>query len=191
VKKVLLFLANGFEVYEASIIIDVIGWNLVHGDKTTELITCGIRKKIKSAFNLKFATDLTIDEVKVDEYEALIIPGGFEIYGFYEDAYNEKLLEMIREFHRNNKIIASICVGALPVGKSGILKGKKGTTLFVRQGHLRENGVVVLKEPVVFDDNIITSLNPATATDVAFKLLELLTSKEKSDYIKEIMGFNR
>jgi hypothetical protein len=46
-------------------------------------------------------------------------------------------------------------------------------------------------EPIIFDDNIITSLNPATATDVAFKLLELLTSKKNSDYIKEIMGFNR
>ncbi|WAG54607.1 hypothetical protein LL033_18590 [Clostridium estertheticum] len=42
---------------------------------------------------------------------------------------------------------------------------------------------------MVIDDNIITCWNPSTAIDVDFKLLELLTSKEKSNYIKDIMGF--
>ena len=41
-KKVLLLLANGFKTYEASVFIDVLGWNLVDGDGTTEVITCGI-----------------------------------------------------------------------------------------------------------------------------------------------------
>ena len=41
----------------------------------------------------------------------------------------------------------------------------------------------------VIDNNIITCWNPSTAIDVAFKLLELLTSQEKSNHIKGIMGF--
>jgi len=36
---------------------------------------------------------------------------------------------------------------------------------------------------------VITSWNPSTATDVAFLLLEQLTSKNQSDFIREIMGF--
>lgn len=193
-KKVLLLLAKGFEVYEASVFTDVLGWNLVDGDRTTEVITCGLKKEVKSTFNLRVTTDITIDEVNVDDYAALAIPGGFEEYGFYEDAYDEKFLQLIREFHEKNKIIASICVAALPVGKSKILQGKRGTTYNmkngIRQEKLREYGVNVVNEPMVIDDNIITSWNPSTAMDVAFKLLELLTSKEKSDYIREIMGFN-
>lgn len=193
-KKVLLLLAKGFEVYEASVFTDVLGWNLVDGDRTTEVITCGLKKEVKSTFNLMVTTDITIDEVNVDDYAALAIPGGFEEYGFYEDAYDEKFLQLIREFHEKNKIIASICVAALPVGKSKILQGKRGTTYNmkngIRQEKLREYGVNVVNEPMVIDDNIITSWNPSTAMDVAFKLLELLTSKEKSDYIREIMGFN-
>mgnify|MGYP003365582520 CR=1 FL=1 len=193
-KKVLLLLAKGFEVYEASVFTDVIGWNLVDGDRTTEVITCGLKKEVKSTFNLRVTTDITIDEVNVDDYAALAIPGGFEEYGFYEDAYDEKFLQLIREFHEKNKIIASICVAALPVGKSKILQGKRGTTYNmkngIRQEKLREYGVNVVNEPMVIDDNIITSWNPSTAMDVAFKLLELLTSKEKSDYIRKIMGFN-
>ena len=46
-KKVLLLLADGFETFEASVFIDVIGWNLVEGDKSTELFTCGLKKEIK------------------------------------------------------------------------------------------------------------------------------------------------
>ena len=123
----------------------------------------------------------------------LLLAKGFEEYGFYEDAYQEEFLQLIREFHKKNKLIASICVGALPLCKSGILKGKKATTYNmgngIRQSMLKEFGVNVVNEPVVIDNNIITCWNPSTAIDVAFKLLELLTSQEKSNYIKGIMGF--
>jgi len=192
-KKVLLLLANGFEIYEAGVFIDVIGWNLVDGDGTTEIITCGIKNEIKSTFNIKITTDITIDEVNVDDYDALAIPGGFEEYGFYDDAYDEKFLDIIRRFYNKDKIIASICVGALPIGKSKILEGKTATTYNmkngIRQEELRKYGVNVINKSIVLDDNIITSWNPSTAIDVAFKLLELLTSIEKANYIKEIMGF--
>ena len=111
VKRVLLLLAKGFEVYEASVFTDVLGWNLIDGDRTTELISCGLDREIKSSFNLKVTTDLLINQVNVDDFEALALPGGFEEYGFYEDAYQEEFLQLIREFHKKNKIIASICVG--------------------------------------------------------------------------------
>lgn len=46
-KKTLLLLAEGFEILEASAFIDVMGWNLIEGDKTTKLFSCGIKKKFK------------------------------------------------------------------------------------------------------------------------------------------------
>ncbi len=192
-KKVLLLLAKGFEIYEASAFTDVIGWNLVDGDGTTELISCGITKEIMSTFNQKFIADITVDQVNVDEFDALAIPGGFSEYGFYEEAYDERFLKVIRDFNAKGKIIASICVAALPIGKSGILEGKKATTYNkkngIRQKTLSEFGVQVINEPIVIDQNIITSWNPSTAIDVALKLLELLTSPEKSQYIRNLMGY--
>lgn len=127
-KKVLLLLANGFETFEASVFIDVIGWNYIDGDKSTQLFTCGRTKEINSTFNQRIIVDYTFDEVNIDEYDALAIPGGFIEYDFYNDAYNEHFLEILREFDKKGKIIASICVAALPLGKSGVLKGRKGTT---------------------------------------------------------------
>jgi len=191
-KKVLLFLPDGFETFEASIFIDVIGWNLVDGDGTTELFSCGFHREVKSTFNQRMVVDYLIDEISVTDFDALAIPGGFREYDFYREAYDERLLELVREFDKQGKVIASICVAALVLGKSGILKGKKGTTYNmnpVRRETLKTYGVEVVNEPIVVSGNIITSWNPSTAANVALHLLELLTNKQNADYIREIMGF--
>lgn len=192
-KKVLLLLSEGFEIYEASVFIDVMGWNLEEGDGSTRLFTCGMRREVKSAFKQCFVVDHLLEEIKVDDYEALAIPGGFETYGFYNDAYNSAFLNLIRSFRERGKTIASICVGALPVGKSGILAGKKGTTYNnpIRRAALEACHVEVLHQPIVEDDNIITSWNPETAVCVAFRLLEKLTTKENTDKVRALMGFSK
>ena len=190
-KKVLLLLADGFETFEASVFIDVMGWNLVEGDGSTQLFTCGLRKELKSSFNQQFIVDCVIDEIDISLFDALAVPGGFELYGFYNDAYDEKFINIIRGFKAMNKIIASICVGALPLAQSGILKDKKGTTYNnnVRREALKECGVQVVNQPIVVDDHIITSWNPSTAIDVALLLLEHLTTKNNADNIRKLMGF--
>lgn len=190
-KKILLLLADGFEFFEASVFIDVMGWNHAEGDGTTQLFTCGLRREINSSFNQKLVVDFVLEEIDVNDFEALAVPGGFEIYGFYNDAYDEQFLSVIRAFRTAGKMIASICVGALPLGKSGILAGKNGTTYnsVVRRETLRDFGVNVLHQPVVVDDNIITSWNPSTAMEVAFLLLEQLTSSENTAHVKRLMGF--
>lgn len=191
-KKVLLLLANGFEIFEASAFIDVIGWNLVEGDGSTRLYSCGLRKELKSTFDQRFTVDFLIDEIVVDDYAALAIPGGFEEFGFYKDAFDDKFLGLIQQFRDKNKIIATICVGALPLGKSGILRNRCATTYNknpLRQQMLRSYEAQVMNEPVVEDDNIITSWNPSTAIPVAMRLLEKLTSKENAERVSALMGF--
>jgi len=192
-KKVLLLLADGFEIFEASAFIDVIGWNLVEGDGSTELFTCGLKKEIKSTFNQRFIVDFTINEININSFDALAIPGGFEVYGFYNDAYDAKFSDLIRDFKAKNKIIATICTGALPLGKSGVLKNKKGTTYnsTVRREGLKDFGVNVVNQPIVMDDNMITSWNPSTAVDVALLLLEHLTTKDNADKVHQLMGFDK
>lgn len=192
-KKILLLLAEGFETYEASVFIDVMGWNRMEGDGTTVLESCGFTKEVNTSFGQKAIADHLIDEIVVADYDALAIPGGFEEFGFYDQAYDEKFLSIIRDFHTQNKPIAAVCVASLPVGKSGILNGKKGTTYNqnpLRQQALRDFGAEVLQQPVVETEKIITSLNPSTAMAVAYRLLEMLTSKENTDKVKKLMGFN-
>ncbi|MDF2943670.1 MAG: putative intracellular protease/amidase [Herbinix sp.] len=190
--KTLLFLAKGFETMEFSVFIDVLGWARDDYGYDVPVETCGFQKEVMSTFNIPILVDKIIDDINVDDYDALAIPGGFEEYGFYDEAYDEKFLNLIREFDIKGKIIASICVAALPLGKSGVLKNRKATTYHLggkRQKELADFSVEVVNEPIVIDKNIITSYCPATAAGVAFKLLELLTSKEKMEAVKQAMGF--
>ena len=190
-KKVLLLLARGFEVYEASVFIDVMGWNKTAGDKSTELFTCGLTKEVTSTFDQKFIVDYVHGEIDISEYDALAIPGGFEEYGFYDESYSEPFLKMIRDFNSMSKTIASICVAALPLGKSGILNGRKATTYnsHVRRSALKQFNAEIINQPVVVDNNVITSWNPATAIEVALLLLQELTTTENANHIRNIMGF--
>ncbi|HSI78080.1 MAG TPA: DJ-1/PfpI family protein [Lunatimonas sp.] len=192
-KRVLLFLAQGFEEYEASVFTDIIGWSRICGKEPVDLITTGLRPEIKCTWNFTVRPELEFERVKVKDYDALAMAGGFEKAGFYEDAYDERLLNLIREFDKEGKIIAAVCVSALPLGKSGVLKGRKATTYDlldgVRRKQLADFGAIVQDENIVIDGNIITSTGPSTAVDVAFILLEMLTDKENVDLVKKYMRF--
>ena len=193
-KKILLLLANGFEAYEASVFTDILDWNMVEGDGSTKLVTCGVQKKLMCTGHLTVMPELLTSEVDVTEFAALAIPGGYESYGFYKDAYCDEFLSIIQQFNLSGKIIAAICVGALPLGKSGVLYGRQGTTYHLNNGYRQQQlasfGVNVVNQPIVIDGNIITSSSPATALDVSFKLLEILTSSENCQHIKHLMGFS-
>ncbi|MFT3994330.1 MAG: DJ-1/PfpI family protein [Dysgonomonas sp.] len=192
-KKVLVFLAKGFETMEFSVFIDIFGWARVDYGHDLFVETCGFTEKVISTFNVPIIVDKTIEEINVDEYDALAIPGGFEEFGFYEEAYDARFLDLVKNFNVKAKIIATICTGALPLGKSGILKNRKATTYHLknayRQKELKEFGVNVVNERIVVDNNVITSYCPETAPDVAFELLKMLTSEEKMEVVKKAMGY--
>ena len=192
-KKVLVFLAKAFETMEFCAFIDVLGWARVDCGHPIFVDTCGFTDKVISTFNVPVLVDKTIGEINADEYDALAIPGGFGEFGFYEEAYDERFLKLIREFDAKGKIIASVCSGAFPVAKSGVLKNRKATTYHLKDGYwqnkLKEFGVNVVNEPIVVDGNIITSYCPETAPNVAFELLKMLTSEEEMAVIKKAMGF--
>ena len=173
---------------------DVAGWAKSEYGYDIELETCGYEREVSSAFwETQIKVDKLINEINVSDYDALAIPGGYYNYGSFEEAYDESFLELIRKFNDSRKIIASVCVAALPIGKSGELAGRKGTTYHLcdayRQRELAEFGVNVINEPVVVDDNIITSYCPQTAPQVAFELLERLIGEEKTNLIKTGMGY--
>ena len=193
--KVLLFCCKGFEMIEFAHFYDVIGWAKSEYGYDVRLETCGFEKEVPSAFwNTVIKPDKLFSEINVDDYDALAIPGGDHLYGFFEEAYDERFLEIIRKFNDSGKIIASVCVGALPIAKSGALAGRRATTYHLNDGYrqkeLADFGVNVINEPVVVDDNIITSYCPQTAPAVAYELLERLIGNEKTAVVRHGMGYD-
>ncbi len=191
--KILLLLANGFEASEASVFTDVMGWNKWEGDGTTEVVTVGMHPLLQCTWNFQVTPEKQLSEILLEEFDALAIPGGFEEAGFYEDAFSQEFQEVIRYFDLHKKPIASICVASLMVAHSGVLKNRMATTYdhptSERRNQLAQYGVNVINERIVCDDHFITSSNPGTAFEVAFELLEMVTSKENTSRVKELMGF--
>jgi 4-methyl-5(b-hydroxyethyl)-thiazole monophosphate biosynthesis len=192
-KKILLFLCKGFEAYEASVFTDVFGWNNYYGSGGVEVLTAGFQNEIKACWNFTVKPEILYDDINIDKFDALAIPGGFEEEGYYQDAFDERFIQLIQAFHLQKKTIASVCVGAIPLGKSGILINNKATTydLFEnhRRGQLANFGVKVLDKSIVVDNHIITSTGPSTAIDVAFKLLEMLTTQKNMETVSYYMRF--
>jgi len=191
--KVLLLCAKAFETMELSVFIDVMGWARESFGNDVHVHTCGFQKNVISTFNVSVQMDVLIDEVDVSDYDALAIPGGFREFGFKEEAFHPKTLDLIRKFDEQGKPIATVCVAAFVLAESGILKGKRATVYHLDDGktqrELAAYGVNVVNEPIVVDGNIITSYCPETAAGVAFQLLEMLVGVEKMQEVKDAMGY--
>lgn len=193
-KRVLVVLPNAFEVFEAAAFIDVLGWANHYGDTPIETVTAGTNAEIECTFSvLTVRPNVLLADIDPVEFDAVAIPGGFESQGFFTDAYSETVLQTLRDFEKSGKPVASICVGALALAKSGILSGKRATTYHLmggkRRRQLAELGANVVDAAIVADDNKITSTSPATAIDVALLLVERLTSSQNAEQIRHLMGF--
>ncbi len=192
-KKILLLLSDGFEALEASSFTDVFGWNNTIGSKDTLLITASVKPKIRSTWNFEVITEENLGNISAADYEALVIPGGFGSAGFFRDTKLKIFQEKIREFYSMDRYLVGVCTGVIPLLESGILKGKRATTYLLDNDRyfkqIERNGALPVRKDIVVYDNIITSSAPGSAVEVAFILLELLTSKKNASHIREAMGF--
>ena len=190
-KRVLLLLADGFEPLEAAGFTDVFGWADIDGEEKIKLTSVGLRSPLKATFGFSVIPDKILSETDIDEYDAVAIPGGFEGAGFYDDAYSEEFLDVIRRFEQMGKPIASVCVASLSLGKAGVVKGRRATVYHQvggkRKTELENFGATFVDNAIVRDKNLITSTGPGTGVEVAFTLLEDLTSAANVKHIRQLM----
>ncbi|MGK9182306.1 DJ-1/PfpI family protein [Priestia filamentosa] len=193
-KRVLLLLADRFEAVEASVFTDVFGWNKIEGNGETELVTAGLREELKCTWNFRVKPEMLLQDVKVEDFDALAIGGGFEQAGYFTDAFSKEFQDIIQQFHQQKKIIGAVCIAALALGKSGILKGKKATTYSypgsTRKQELQKFGAEVVQAPLIDEGNIITCASPSVGFDVSFLMLEKLTSRKNVEKVRGLMGFS-
>jgi len=190
-KKILMLLANGVEPLEMSAFTDVMGWATLLGDEVVELTNVALQSEITTTFGLVLKPSKLLADLNLDDFDALAIPGGFEPSGFYDDALSEPFLNVIRHFDRQKKIIASVCVSSIALGRAGILINKKATTYHQvggqRKLQLQQTGAEFIDKPVVQDANVITSTGPGTALEVALLLLAEITTVENANELRKKM----
>jgi len=105
-----------------------------------------------------FAVDELVGSVSVDDFEALLLPGG---------TVNPDKLRMepaavafVRDFVRSGKPVASICHGPWNFVEADVARGRRLTSWPSVRTDLRNAGAEVVDEQVVTDGNITTSRSP-------------------------------
>ena len=118
--------------------------------------------------------DLTIEKVRTDDYDALILPGGL---GNPDRLRTEaRVIEVIRAFADGGKPVAAICHGPWLLIEADLVRGREATGYRSILTDLRNAGATVVDAPAVTDGNIVTSRKPADVADFVEALIALVES---------------
>jgi protease I len=124
-----------------------------------------------------FDVDKTIDQVKADDFDALVLPGGVA----NPDALrqNAKVVEFVTAFVTARKPIAAICHGPWTLIEANAVSGKTVTSWPSLKTDLTNAGAKWVDQEVVVSDNIVTSRKPDDIPAFAQKTIELITAENK------------
>jgi len=166
-----ILVAPGFEEIELTTAFDV----LVRCG--VEVMLAGLKKgEIQGSRGLKIKVDKTLKDVKVEEIDALILPGGNP--GYLNLRKEEKVKELVRKANELGKIVAAICGAPTVLADAEVLSGRKCTVYPGLEGELEKMGGKVSKKDVVRDKNSIRSRGPGTAMSFAAAVAEALVGRE-------------
>jgi len=102
--------------------------------------------------------DATADKVKAEDFDAVIVPGG---YAPDKMRLHQSMIDLIRKAHDLGKVVAAICHGPQLLISAEIVKGRRVTSWPSIALDLRNAGADWVDEPVVQDEYLITSRKPA------------------------------
>jgi len=118
-----------------------------------------------------FDVDRIVDEVSVDDYDALVIPGG--VGNPDTMRMNEDAVRFVRDFFESGKPMAAICHAPWMLVEADVARGRKLTSFWSIKTDVRNAGGNWVDEEVVVDGNLVTSRNPEDLPAFNRELLEL------------------
>ncbi len=101
--------------------------------------------------------DKSIDDASVDDYDVLVIPGGFSPDHLRTD---ERIVDFVRAFGDQDKVIAAVCHAPSLLIEAELVDGRTITSWPSIWTDLRNAGAEVVDREVVVDGKLITSRNP-------------------------------
>lgn len=102
--------------------------------------------------------DVTADKVKAEDFDAIIVPGG---YAPDKMRLHQSMIDLVRKAHDLGKVIAAVCHGPQLLISAGVVRGRRVTSWPSVTVDLQNAGANWVDEPVVQDGNLITSRKPA------------------------------
>ena len=116
-------------------------------------------------------TDAAIRDMEAADFQGVVIPGGWMPDRLRRD---EKVLDLVRQFDRARKLIASICHGPWIDISAGIVKGVKYTSTPGIKDDLINAGAQWSDTPLVIDQHHVTSRRPEDLPQFCRGILEVV-----------------
>lgn len=111
----------------------------------------------------KVIPDLTLDQVRVDDYDGVVFVGGSGSAVYFKD---KKTLSIASEAFQKEKVVGAICIAPVILANAGVLKGRQATVFpgdYVRK--IVGGGAIYQEKPVVVDGRVITANGPGAARE--------------------------
>lgn len=118
-----------------------------------------------------FKSDKSIDEVTPDDFDALLIPGGFSPDQLRGDS---RFVAFVKDFLERDRPLFAICHGPQLFIQTGLTKGRTMTAYTTVRPDIGYAGAIVKDEPVVVDNNLVTSRTPDDLPAFNAKMIEIL-----------------
>ncbi len=171
-KKVYIFLADGFEEIEAITPIDV----LRRAEIETITVSITDTKNVKGAHNMTLMADKLFTECDFSSADMLLLPGGLP--GAHNLNAYQPLKELLKSFNERGKSIAAICAAPYILGELGILNHKNATCYPGFESSLE--GANYTASALESDKNIITAKGPGAAMYFSLAIVTKLCSEDKA-----------
>lgn len=134
---------------------------------------------------LRILPDATLDEAP--QLDVLHIPGGF---GVDAQMLDPVILNWVRRQAEGAKVVFTVCTGALLLGATGLLRGKRATTHWASHHILPAFGAIPVNERVVEDGKFVTAAGVTSGFDGALHLAAKLRGTEVAQGIQLYMQYD-
>ena len=118
----------------------------------------------------KFDVDLTLDQARPDDFDALMIPGGLSNPDTMRTS--QRALNFARHFFRESKPVAVICHGPQVLINADLVRGRRMTSWPAIQVDMRNAGARWVDEEVVVDNGLVSSRKPDDIPAFNRKMIE-------------------
>jgi protease I len=126
----------------------------------------------------KFEPDMLISEIKLEEWDGIVLVGGTGASRYWEDT---TIHSMLKQAVKQNKVIGAICIAPVTLANAGILKDRKATVYKTETKKLEAKGVKCTGKDVQRDGNIITANGPGAATFFGTVIAQALKEQKKKE----------
>ncbi|MCS3531729.1 type 1 glutamine amidotransferase domain-containing protein [Chryseobacterium sp. JUb7] len=168
-KKIAILATHGFEESELSSpkeYLEQQGWTAHIISPESGTIKAWTEKDWGKDYNV----DKTLDEVSASEYHALVLPGG--VINPDQLRTNEKALDFVRDFFRQQKPVAAICHGPQILINAEVVEGRNLTSVNSISKDLKNAGAHWEDSEVVVDNGLVTSRTPKDLPAFNAKMVE-------------------